>query len=222
MHLNISEVFGPTVQGEGRHAGQLASFVRLGGCNLSCSWCDTPYTWDWSRFDRGVEVSKRTVEDVAALIDQRPGRVVISGGEPLLQAQGIAALMGHLPYRTFDLETNGTRPLGLTASGWSTVTVSPKVGPSAGQGHQTIEPTLIRDPLVDWKFVVAGPEDLEAADRFVAEHQLAAARVWVMPEGTDPQTVAERIPDLADQAIARSWNVTTRLHVAAWGDARGH
>lgn len=41
--LLVSEVFGPTVQGEGKHCGRIAAFVRLGGCNLHCRWCDTPY-----------------------------------------------------------------------------------------------------------------------------------------------------------------------------------
>ena len=49
--LVVAEVFGPTFQGEGPSTGQRAGFVRLGRCNLDCSWCDTPYTWDWERFD---------------------------------------------------------------------------------------------------------------------------------------------------------------------------
>ena len=53
--LPLSEVFGPTFQGEGPHAGRRCAFVRLGGCNLSCEWCDTPYTWDATRYDLALE-----------------------------------------------------------------------------------------------------------------------------------------------------------------------
>src|SRR5674476_1071534 len=129
--MQVSEVFGPTIQGEGRNTGQLASFLRLAGCNLACSWCDSPYTWDWSRFDRHAEVSHVTVGEVAERLDSMPGRIVVTGGEPLIQAHAIASLMDVLPHRLFDLETNGTRPLGVTQGRWSTITCSPKVIPSS-------------------------------------------------------------------------------------------
>lgn len=66
--LVVSEVFGPTHQGEGPHAGQLCAFVRLMGCNLSCSWCDTPYTWDASRYDLKAEGHRMTVEDRKSVV----------------------------------------------------------------------------------------------------------------------------------------------------------
>lgn len=56
--LVVSEVFGPTFQGEGPSLGRRAGFVRLGRCNLDCSWCDTPNTWDWSRFDPAIELRR--------------------------------------------------------------------------------------------------------------------------------------------------------------------
>ena len=64
--LVISEVFGPTVQGEGPTIGRRAAFVRLGRCNLDCSWCDTPYTWDWERYDPKVELHERPVPEIVA------------------------------------------------------------------------------------------------------------------------------------------------------------
>ena len=79
------EIFA-SIQGEGASLGQPSTFVRLAVCNLQCSWCDTAYTWDWSRFDRSEQVMAlpvaRVVEAVTAL---PPRRVVITGGEPLLQ-----------------------------------------------------------------------------------------------------------------------------------------
>ena len=67
--LVVAEVFGPTFQGEGPSAGRRAMFLRLGRCNLDCAWCDTPYTWDWSRFDPAVELHRRTVDDVMSELD---------------------------------------------------------------------------------------------------------------------------------------------------------
>ena len=82
MTLPISEVFGPTLQGEGPHAGRTVQFIRLGGCNLSCSWCDTPYTWDASRFNLRQELTPMSVQEILDRII--PGvPIVLSGGEPL-------------------------------------------------------------------------------------------------------------------------------------------
>ena len=61
--LAVSEIFGPTLQGEGPSSGRRAMFLRLAGCNLSCSWCDTAYTWDWSRYDKKAEVTMMQVDN---------------------------------------------------------------------------------------------------------------------------------------------------------------
>ena len=64
--LLISEIFGPTIQGEGKSIGQTASFIRLGGCNLHCVWCDTPYTWDAARYDLREELTKIDIREIAS------------------------------------------------------------------------------------------------------------------------------------------------------------
>src|SRR5262245_52198924 len=64
--LVVSEVFGPTWQGEGPSIGRRCGFVRLGRCNLACTWCDTPYTWDWERYDPAKELHRRLVTEVVA------------------------------------------------------------------------------------------------------------------------------------------------------------
>ena len=69
--LVVSEVFGPTFQGEGPSSGQRAMFVRLGRCNLDCAFCDTAYTWDWTRYDPDAELRRRSVDD-ARLIGVSP------------------------------------------------------------------------------------------------------------------------------------------------------
>src|SRR2546428_209032 len=84
--LIVSEVFGATVQGEGPSIGRLGGFVRLGRCNQACTWCDTPYTWDWARYDPKVELTEQSVDEVLAKLDgMGVGMIVITGGEPLLQ-----------------------------------------------------------------------------------------------------------------------------------------
>lgn len=68
----VSELFGPTVQGEGPSAGQLASFARMSGCPLSCRRCDTSWTWDWARYDRSAEQHPMTIGEVTAWAGRQP------------------------------------------------------------------------------------------------------------------------------------------------------
>src|SRR5438093_237600 len=104
--LLLSEVFAPTVQGEGPSMGRRCGFVRLGRCNLTCgaglgaTWCcDTPYTWDWkgllgSRFDPAKELQRCEPEEVLRKFDEEydVDMVVITGGEPLLQRPALLEL----------------------------------------------------------------------------------------------------------------------------------
>lgn len=223
-HLNVSEWFGPTIQGEGPHAGQLSTFLRLAGCNLTCSWCDSAYTWDWTRFDRADEVHRMVPADVAEALTAHPGRIIVTGGEPLLQAPGLAQVLDLLRHRLFDVETNGTRPLGDTAEFWDMIICSPKIIPSAGQPAlaRSLDPSVTDDPRTVFKFVVADDRDLDACTGLVREHRLPADRVWLMPEGTDAATLTGRMPWLMEAAVERGFNITSRLHVYGWGDERGH
>lgn len=224
MKLNVNEYFGPTIQGEGRQTGQLSSFLRLTGCNLSCSWCDTPYTWDWTRFNRNDETHKMTVEEVAETLENYPGRLIITGGEPLMQAVGLSKLLPLLGDRPVDLETNGTRPLRGTEGYWSNISCSPKIIPSADQINSTV-PIVVRPEILevaDFKFVVQDEADLEAVDRWVDEYKMDTSRVFLMPEGTDSDTLTARTPWIMEACTHRQYNFSSRLHVYGWEDKRGH
>lgn len=226
MHLNVSEIFGPTIQGEGRMTGQLASFIRVTGCNLSCDWCDAKYTWDWEQYDHATEVHRMSVDDVITQLEQHPGRIIVTGGEPLLQHHQLAKVIRTMPHRDFDLETNGTRPLGQTRGLWANVSCSPKVGPSAGQtgqgGTGLLHPDILDDPTIDLKFVVRDQTDLDAVDAFITERDINPARVWLMPEGTTGDIITERTPFTANACTARGFNFSSRVHIYAWQDKRGH
>lgn len=225
--LAVSEVFGPTVQGEGPTAGRRAGFVRLGRCNLDCRWCDTPYTWDWDRYDPAVEVTATPVADVVARLDAMGvDRVVVTGGEPLLQQRALVPLLAALGERGWavEVETNGTiAPAPDVAAAVSAFNVSPKLANSGVPGDRRIRPAalaaLAATGKAAFKFVATGPSDLDEIAALAGAHGLAP--VWVMPEGTDAATVAARLAALADAVVARGWNLTPRLHVLAWGDERG-
>lgn len=224
MHLNVSEYFGPTIQGEGRHAGQLSSFFRLAGCNLTCSWCDSKYTWDWDNYDRSKEVHRVELKQAAKILSELPGRLIFTGGEPLMQRAGLARLFESpaLRGRKMDVETNGLRDLGPTAPYWDTVICSPKVIPSADVGEKGWQIADSVLAVADFKVVVHDQADLDAMARFVAAKDISADRVWIMPEGTTVEELNQRTPWLMDEATARGWNFTSRLQVYGWADKRGH
>lgn len=231
--LLVSEVFGPTIQGEGPLAGTPAVFVRLGLCNLSCSWCDTPYTWDWDRYDRTTELSHLPTQPILDFIRVTGvPLLVVTGGEPLVQANRLVPFLEDLrrqvPGVRVQVETNGTMapppPLQDLVDDWS---VSPKL-PHANlpprSAHQdaaaaTAAHVLARQPSVAWKFVAQRTRDLEDVAAYVAHHDLDPGTVWIMPEGT---TVAsQERPDLAEAAIGYGYRFTLRAHVVLWGNRRG-
>src|SRR5262249_44289955 len=104
------EIFA-SLQGEGVSIGVPSTFVRLSGCSLACSWCDTAYTWDWKRYDPKIEAMRVSVEDVAQRVSRLgTSNVVLTGGEPLLQQPELAKLAAALKQegKRIEVETSGT------------------------------------------------------------------------------------------------------------------
>jgi organic radical activating enzyme len=221
--LVVSEVFGPTVQGEGPSAGRRAGFVRLGRCNLACSWCDTAYTWDWSRFDPAVELRRMDAAEVARLVEAMDvSMVVVTGGEPLLQQAGLTALLPRLRPRRVEVETAGTiAPRPEVAEAVDQFNVSPKLANSGNPLDRRVRPDVLRAFLdtgkAVFKFVVQSPDELDE----VASFGLPDGLVWIMPEGATAEVVRHRLAGLADAVVARGWNLSPRLHVELWEGRRG-
>lgn len=239
--MRVAEVFGPTLQGEGPSAGTPAVFVRLWGCNLDCAWCDTPYTWDVTGrngtvYDRARESHDMTVDEVAADVFARiggleacavgwPGVVVITGGEPLLQASPLLQLIDALDPLPIEIETNGTRAP-IIDDGRVAYNVSPKLA-HAETSKESLRPDmLVHYAQLAWspvafKFVATDPSDLDEVDDAAEVAGLPADQVWIMPEGRDRFTIMDRAMALAEPVIARGYRLSTRLHVLLWGDERG-
>jgi 7-carboxy-7-deazaguanine synthase len=219
--LVVSEVFGPTVQGEGPSLGRRAGFVRLGRCNLACTWCDTPYTWDWSRFDPAAELHRRDAAGVVAEVEAMDvGLVVVTGGEPLLQQRALVPLLAALKPRRIEIETAGTvAPNAEVVALADQFNVSPKLANSGNPSEKRHKPDVLRafqdTGKAVFKFVVADAAELDEVASFAVEP------VWIMPEGTTADRVREGLAALAGPVIERGWNLTTRLHVEMWGDKRG-
>lgn len=225
-HLNVSEVFG-TVQGEGPHTGAPATFLRLAGCNLACGWCDTPYSWDWDRYDRASEVERIDVSDAARLLAEQPARLlVVTGGEPLLQRAGLSALCAQLPGEDWrvQLETNGTISPGWLADDRRVeFVVSPKLGNSGEPIARRYKPDVLaefagyaRTGRAWLKIVCADEDDVWTARDLAEKLHWPLPRVSVMAEGATRDEHLATLTAIADAAVVAGLHLQARLHLLAW------
>lgn len=228
LTLNVNEIFGPTIQGEGPSVGQRCAFLRLSGCNLTCSWCDTPYTWDWTglngeAFDKSSETRFMGVDDVwEQLRAYRVPLIVVSGGEPMMQQKALAPLVESLTAQgvQVEIETNGTIKPEIHPTRFN---VSPKLAHSGVARKKAIKVPALREYVGRsiFKFVCQTPSDLDEVAQVAADAGIPDHDIWIMPEGRDPETLQQHAASLADEVITRGWNITPRLHVMVWGNRRG-
>lgn len=239
--LSVSEIFGPTIQGEGPTQGRAVMFVRLGLCNLDCSWCDTPYTWDWTgkngtKYDRENELVTMPVVDIVSQLLLEAGpvrRVVISGGEPFVQKKALTTLIVHLLDAGFDVEveTNGTisPPEELLrwtepVAGLLRFNCSPKLANSGIDYDKRIDLEALK-VIIDHggclKFVVNTERDLDEIDALLTELDCPPERVYLMPEGIHTDRILDALPGVMDIAATHGYNVSPRLHVLAYDNRRG-
>ncbi|MGW2183261.1 7-carboxy-7-deazaguanine synthase QueE [Streptomyces sp. NPDC001732] len=227
--LRVSEKFGGTVQGEGPSAGVPACFIRLALCNLICSSCDTPYTWDHTRYDLRKEAHYENVEELIAWALDRPENlVVITGGEPLIQMAGLTELVAGLRAadRMVEIETNGTvAPSEPLVAAGPYFNVSPKLSRFGAAMAQTrrLVPGVLRAFVATgrarFKFVVSEPAEVDEIAALEAAYALTD--ISVMPEGTDPEVIIAGMRALEGAVRERGYRLGTRLHVLLWGDERG-
>ncbi len=165
--MQITEIF-KSIQGESTFAGRACIFVRLTGCNLRCTWCDSEYT-----FTGGRKMSLEEVE--AEVVRLGPCALVeITGGEPLLQDREVVSLMERLlaVRHTVLLETSGERPLARVPTG--VIKIVDVKCPGSGEGGTfRLDNLAALGPRDEVKFVLTNREDYEFAREFVAEHELA-------------------------------------------------
>ena len=224
--LRVSEIF-ESIQGEGASAGEPSLFLRLASCNLKCTFCDTKYTWDWSAYDYEAEVRHRDIGCVLTdLVARKPRRLIVTGGEPLLQQRALEPLFEALsPDVVVEIETNGTVPprpeLLERVDHWN---VSPKLSSSGEPEEKRVRPRalgLLRDTGRASLKLVVREDDLSEADSLVASLAWPRERVVLMPEATSRSALAERGPLIAAAALSRRVRYSSRLHIELYGGKRG-
>jgi 7-carboxy-7-deazaguanine synthase len=223
--LKIAEIF-YSVQGEGSLVGIPSVFVRTSGCNLRCSWCDTPYT-SWN--PEGEELSVDTILQRAG--EYRSARhVVLTGGEPMI-APGIVELSERFRARGMHItfETAGTI---FAPVACDLMSISPKLSNSTPEGvfmaqHERLrlQPAILKRLISHYdyqlKFVIARAGDLAEAQSMVSALGVPANKVVLMPEGISAEVLDERGAWIAELCKEHGYRFSPRLHVYLYGNKRG-
>ena len=230
--MRISEIF-YSIQGEGELTGVPSVFVRTSGCNLRCSWCDTPYA-SWS--PEGPELA---VEDIVAEVGKHPSRyVVLTGGEPMV-AKGIRDLASRLRAmgKHITIETAATvAPEGIACD---LASLSPKLSkstPEAGtidsawvERHEErrLRPDIIRDWVVSYhhqlKFVITNDSQIAEIEHLLGQvgEKVIPERVQLMPEGRTVDELRHKASSLLDLCKQKGYRYCNRLHIELFGNTRG-
>jgi 7-carboxy-7-deazaguanine synthase len=166
--MQITEIY-KSLQGESTHAGLPCVFVRLTGCNLRCTWCDSEFS-----FFGGSKMALQEVLSEVARLSPTGGLVEITGGEPMLQEREVIPLMEQLldaDYRVL-LETSGERPLSRVPK--QVIKIVDVKCPHSGEADTfNLENLAALKPHDELKFVLTDRTDYEFARDFVQQHQLA-------------------------------------------------
>jgi 7-carboxy-7-deazaguanine synthase len=232
--LRIAEIFGPTIQGEGALIGEPTVFVRTGGCDYRCAWCDSLHAVDPAYRHTWAAMSTDAVwAEVSLLSKGYPLTVSLSGGNPAIQDFTQLIALGHAKGYRFACETQGS-----IAKRWfsdlDTLVLSPKP-PSSGEtvdwnafdacllaakGAGNIVMKIVIFDDVDYAWARA------AADKYPdLPLYLQPGNLEVDPDvAVDPQLLADKLLWLVDKTINDSWfapRVLPQLHVLLWGNKRG-
>lgn len=212
MALVVCETF-TSILGESSQAGLPAFFIRLTGCNLRCRWCDTPYAYE------GGE-SREVTDLVAAALASLKGRVLVTGGEPLLQPDTLE-LLARLADAGLEvlLETNGSVPIRQVDRRVRRI-VDVKC-PGSGMAQAMHWPNLAElTPYDEVKFVVSGWEDFDYAEAVIREHGLAGGPTLLISPVFGELPAAEAAGWVTASPLPLRLNL--QLHKYLWGpEVRG-
>jgi len=226
--MKISEIF-YSIQGEGILAGVPSVFIRTSGCNLRCTWCDTPYT-SWK--PEGYQMMYGPM--LTEIRRHWCGHVVLTGGEPMILpdivelTQKIKEIDQHIT-----IETAGTMYQNVICD---LMSISPKLSNSTpydreegiyAEKHEELryQPEVLKQLISEYnyqlKFVISSVDDVREAREMVRELGVERDRVLLMPEGTTREVINERARWLVEVCKDFGYRYCPRLHIDIWGNKRG-
>ena len=225
--MKYSEIF-YSIQGEGQLVGLPSVFFRTSYCNLRCIWCDTPYT-SWQPEDKDISVE----DAVTAILAYNCPQVVITGGEPFMQAKELTNLCQQLGQQGqhITIETNGTLFQQVEAD---LLSISPKLANSnpATSNHHfpphqrlRINQPVLRQFLDQYncqlKFVVETEPDLVEIQQLQQEMQIPSSTIVLMPQGITSDQIQAKQNWMVEICQQHGYRYSPRLQVDIWGHKRG-
>jgi len=233
-------------------AATTLKLARLNGeaeifhCNLHCRWCDTDYTWNWKgtpwqhendtdpsyqKFSKEDYITELPVTAVAEkVLSFNCNRVILTGGEPLLQdtawQEFMSILLASNSACYFETETNGTLAPSVEFDQLvSQYNVSPKLENSGNDQKKRRRADALeffaQSSKAWFKFVIASENDLTEVEEIISQHRLPKDRILLMPEGCNETTLQQRRLWLADLCREKNYRFSDRLHIQLWGSKRG-
>lgn len=230
--IRISEIFGPTIQGEGALIGQPTVFVRTGGCDYRCSWCDTLHAVDSEfRHDWKPMSAEEVFAQVEELSGGKPIMVTLSGGNPAIQPLGKLITMGQKKGYRFALETQGS-----IAADWfkdlDVLTLSPKPPSSEMETDWSAFDECLSAagdaPEIALKIPVLDDADYDYARDAAARYPELPVYLQPVNESVDgdadTDALMAKMRWLVEKTNQDQWHkvvVLPQLHVMLWGNEKG-
>jgi organic radical activating enzyme len=192
LELPLMEAF-YTIQGEGYHQGKAAYFIRLGGCDIGCHWCDVKESWDVEKF------KKILVNDITSAAASFPGRLaVVTGGEPLMHNLDLLCEQLHLHGFKNNIETSGAYPL---SGNWDWICVSPKK-------FKLPLPEVVYQAN-ELKVIIYNKSDFKWAETFLPLVN-SSCRSYLQPEWSNSPKMLSHIVEYVKQNP--QWKISLQTH----------
>jgi len=192
LALPVMEAF-YTLQGEGAHQGRAAYFIRLGGCDVGCVWCDVKDSWDVTKHPMV------SIEEIVAKASSHPGRLaVVTGGEPLMHHLDALTDALHAAGFETNIETSGSSPL---SGNWDWICLSPK------KFKAPLDEVIVK--AHELKVVVFNKHDFEWAEKYAALVN-PSCKLYLQPEW---DKAAEMTPLILAYIQANpQWRLSLQVH----------
>lgn len=212
----INEFF-ETIQGEGSYTGQPSIFIRLQGCPVACSWCDTKHTWEIAlsdEVDQNIMLTKAqetsqwatmTIVQILALVTDKgfqAKHIVLTGGEPcMVDLTPLCSAFEQLGYST-QVETSGTFEINVSDKCW--VTVSPKINMRGG--YKILNSAMMRANEI--KHPIATEQHIDDLKDLLATHNIIKTPIYLQPISQKTRATELAI----ETCIANNWRLSVQVH----------